>query len=241
MKKYILTLPGCEERAEAVRQRLADTPFRDAVPYYGYDGRKQSEQTLHALMDVDFFSRRHHRMPTCGEIGCAVSHRRIWTEAADNNEAITVFEDDILLTRKISSAEAHSWGEWLSSDEPRILLMCDSVIYRPHDVHCLPSGFRIVKPYESQGAFAYSINAAAARILTSKPLCDTVADDWPLFQSFGISIYATCPAAFEAIIEGSLIGFDRLKMNFSFLRRLQLFLADKQRKFLLRSGIWKHL
>lgn len=242
MKTYILTLQGCEERAEAVSRRLAGSPFGNARPFLGFDGRKSTQEELDRLMDVGFFQQRHHRLPTRGEIGCAVSHRRIWQEIAASGAPALIFEDDILPTREISESEANALTGWLSSRKPRVLLLCDSVIYNPRKKRRIEgSDAEIAPAIEAEGTFSYAVNPAAARILTSGERCNTVADDWALYKSLGIDVSATIPAAYKAIIEGSLIGSDRKETSVPLLRRIRLFLDDKRRRLLLATGLRKHL
>lgn len=131
-----------------------DWSFFDAV-----DGSKISHQ---GLLKLGFDTDKNWRDPilkrtlTKGEVGCFLSHWRLWEECADSGETLVVLEDDAVLLEELKE----EWGT-------------DDLVYLTHK-EMLPEGVkdnRVCYPYWTA---AYIITPKAAKILLDTDIDENI-------------------------------------------------------------------
>lgn len=99
----VINLQSSTNRRQAMEahlQELGLTPtFFDAV-----DGRKLAEEAVASVYDHERAKTTHWGELTRGEIGCALSHRGVWTNLVASGDAgWLVLEDDAVLARDVPS------------------------------------------------------------------------------------------------------------------------------------------
>jgi GR25 family glycosyltransferase involved in LPS biosynthesis len=149
MKTYVISLVSREDRRKAFTEsnndKIESWEFFPAI-----EGKKLNYSNL---QDLGFDTDRNWRDPTLdrtltwGEVGCFLSHYRIWEECVDTGENILVLEDDAILNEPFQES-------WLTGE----------LTYLTHK-EMLPSGVqgdRVCYPYWTA---AYIVTPKAAEAL----------------------------------------------------------------------------
>jgi len=179
MKAGIINMPSDSRRKADIIRKLQQHPYIDYTFIEAVDGRRLTDSELDILFDRDKFLRTFRRPVKPGEIGCMLSHRRIWEECAASGKPMLAIEDDAVFLRKFQSELA--WIEsFLNSDRPKMVYMGDIFLYtgRKKVSHY---NFSIVRPVQTEVTTCYAINAAAAQtLLNEKPYYP--ADAWDIYK-----------------------------------------------------------
>ncbi|XP_017462179.1 PREDICTED: glycosyltransferase 25 family member-like [Rhagoletis zephyria] len=112
---YVINLRRRPERRRRMQATLAllniKATFWDAT-----DGKVLSEEYLerHRISSLEGYLDPYHQRPmTFGEIGCFLSHYRIWEEAKRKNySAIIILEDDVRFERNFRAKWATAWARF---------------------------------------------------------------------------------------------------------------------------------
>lgn len=98
MKKYLISLEKDIKR----RELFFSQPNTDDFEIFNaINTMNETEESLSALFDIDKFSRRYGRKITKGEVGCTLSHLKVYEKVVENesiaeNEFVLICEDDAL-------------------------------------------------------------------------------------------------------------------------------------------------
>ena len=100
----------------------------------------------------------------------------------------------------------------------------------------------IADVYDAVGTYAYVINRKGAElILEHNPRASSVADNWSLYRSQGLKLYAVYPYLidanienFDSSIEQTYFGEIRKNMPVSF--RIKSYYLSLMKKWLLKKG-----
>lgn len=190
---YVINLKTSQARKAYMEHLLSVYPCLDVQFIEAVDGRCFSDEQLCPFFDQDACVRRNGRVINPGEIGCTLSHRKCYRELVESgNIYILILEDDISIVGDVNTAFNDKVVEFMRSDEPRILFLSGDYWYwrRKH----------ITQVCWAVGSYAYFINRAAAmRVLEiDKPF--NVADDWDLYKTRGVKLYAVHPYVIDANI-----------------------------------------
>ena len=149
MKTYVISLLSREDRRQSFQEANKDK-LKEWEFFPGIEGKKLTYEKLKELgFDTDHYWRDPYlsRSLTWGEVGCFLSHYRIWEECADSGENVLVLEDDAILEEEFDES-------WLTGD----------LTYLAHK-EMMPSGVkgnRVCYPYWT---CAYIITPKAAEAL----------------------------------------------------------------------------
>ena len=151
MKVRVVSLKHREDRRKAFTKSNGD--LLDQFEWSWLDAVDGSKMNYDLLKRTGFDTDKNWRDPilkrtlTWGEVGCFLSHYKIWEEAADTGQTIMVLEDDAILTDQPEEA-------WITGD----------ITYLTHK-EMLPSGVidnKVCYPYWTA---AYIITPEAAQVL----------------------------------------------------------------------------
>ena len=189
--------------------------FLEIVFLKAIDGRQLSDEELHLRFDYARSKKLYGRILNAGEVGCALSHRKVYEDLVSGDVPYAlVLEDDIAVQRDLNLLDLSIIDKLLRSARPRVLMLSgDYCYYRKRPV---------IKIYSAVGAYAYIINKAAAKLILRKvhPCC--VADDWLYYKRKGLRLYAVYPYMIDANVNMALLssdvkqdtwGIDRSKMS----------------------------
>ncbi|EOZ9389390.1 glycosyltransferase family 25 protein [Enterobacter cancerogenus] len=186
MKIFIVNLKQSVDRRQKMEKQLhalgLSAEFIEAV-----DGRLMSDEEktrVTAKINYAFLP---------GEIGCALSHQKIYKQIVDEEiDQALILEDDVLIDPLLPEIIE---GIKLSTSTPEILLLSRVNKFRKKPVASLETGHNIHKTEQATTAHAYVINVKAAMSLLDKlyPVWMT-SDKWSLFEDLSMArIYSLLP------------------------------------------------
>lgn len=187
MKAYVINLPLATERRKAMMERLAGTPLADAEFVDGVDGRALTQKQREELFDYSRFRNAFYPPPLPGEVGCALSHHKLWQKIATGKDSAIIMEDDILIEGNLASYIMWT-EEWLENAKPRAILLTHSFSYRPESVIRSANHLDTALAVQAYGTIFYAINPAGARLLSDLGKPAYVADDWRYFSKRGLEV-----------------------------------------------------
>lgn len=198
--KYVLGLDGAN-RFDSFYS--VGAPAQGFVRYSAVDNR--DNHVTDEEFDVEFFRSRWHCDPNPAEKGCMLSHVKMWRDfvASDADWAL-IAEDDILI-----SPDAEAVVNAIITKYPQVQLvnLCDSFAndagkLNPHVEYIRLSllspfvygKYRMGKPYGSWPLVCtglYLISRSGAELLLKQfesKVPGTVADDYKLYQQWGVDV-----------------------------------------------------
>ncbi|XP_075248613.1 putative inactive glycosyltransferase 25 family member 3 [Convolutriloba macropyga] len=135
-----------------------------------------------------------------GEVGCFLSHRKIWTEIVENRLALTlILEDDVQFAT--SNGDVEEFRTQLDGFVKEFVRLDGDLLYlgrqiKESDVQCSHCR-QLVKPSYSYGSYAYLLSLEGARkLLSTDVLANMIAvdeylslmfDENPRFDSWNLS------------------------------------------------------
>ncbi len=132
---------------------------------------------------------------TPGEIGCALSHRKVYEKILEENLDIAmILEDDVIFDRDIH--RFMNAAAMADPCDPEIFLVTDVKTYIKSRKRVL-SGLAFHPALNGNGAYTYIITRqAAANLLGYLHPVRTVVDDWKLFMLLGLVRIWVCDERF---------------------------------------------
>jgi len=186
MNIFIVNLKNSVERRQKMEEQLhalgLSAEFIEAV-----DGRFMSDdERKRVTADVNYAF-----LP--GEIGCALSHQKIYNRIVDENIAqALILEDDVLIENILPELLK---GIKLSNSTPEIILLSRVNKFRKKAVRSLTTIYKIHKTEQATTAHAYIINnKAASSFLNNLYPVWMTSDKWSLFEDLSMAkIYSVIP------------------------------------------------
>lgn len=186
MNIFIVNLKNSVERRQKMEEQLhalgLSAEFIEAV-----DGRFMSDdERKRVTADVNYAF-----LP--GEIGCALSHQKIYKRIVDEGIAqALILEDDVLIENILPELLK---GIKLSNSTPEIILLSRVNKFRKKAVRSLTIIYKIHKTEQATTAHAYIINnKAASSFLNNLYPVWMTADKWSLFEDLSMAkIYSVIP------------------------------------------------
>ena len=190
---YVINLKSSSARRRYMEDLLSVYEHLKVEFVEAVDGRLYSKEQQQVLFDMKACVQRNGRIINPGEIGCTLSHRKCYQKVLDSASPYAlIFEDDISIVGDMSTAINDTVASFMNCQKPRILFLSGDYWYWRKKA--------ITKVCWAVGSYAYFINRAAAeRILKiGKPF--SVADDWDLYKTNGVGLYAIHPYVIDANI-----------------------------------------
>ncbi|WP_353416946.1 glycosyltransferase family 25 protein [Enterobacter hormaechei] len=179
MRTFIVNLKHSLERRAKMECQLSELniayEFIEAV-----DGRKMTETELRNV------TRETNYAFLPGEVGCALSHQKIYKRIIDENiDAALILEDDVVLNSDLREILNNVT---LSKTKPEILLLSRVNKYYKKPFKHIFGSYNIHKTQHATTTHAYIINQKAARSLLDNlyPVW-MVADKWSLFEDLSLA------------------------------------------------------
>ncbi|EMM6517663.1 glycosyltransferase family 25 protein [Enterobacter ludwigii] len=186
MNIFIVNLKNSVERRQKMEEQLhalgLSAEFIEAV-----DGRFMSDdERKRVTADVNYAF-----LP--GEIGCALSHQKIYKRIVDEGIAqALILEDDVLIENILPELLN---GIKLSNSTPEIILLSRVNKFRMKAVRSITTIYKIHKTEQATTAHAYIINnKAASSFLNNLYPVWMTSDKWSLFEDLSMAkIYSVIP------------------------------------------------
>lgn len=199
LKTFVVNLERSTVRKQYMEELLQPYSFLDVEFIKAVDGRLLSEEEINSQFDFNRSRKLYGKTITAGEVGCTLSHRKIYKQIVDDNIPYALLlEDDIAVKRDLNQIDFEAIDKVMDSPFPRVMMLSGDYCYlrkRP-----------IVRIYFALGTYAYIINKAAASLLLTKvgPYC--VADDWLYYRRKGLKLFAVYPYVIDANVNMDLLG-----------------------------------
>lgn len=229
MKIYIVNLEKDIERKASIKAQLdalnLDYQFISAV--YG----KALSQEEIAQLSPDFEKTRL----TLPELGCALSHLKVYREIIKNNDEIAlILEDDIKINSDLIELLKYI-SKQNNSNKAEVIILGKVNEYIDSFKKKINTQYSIAKAIDSSGTYCYCVNHLAAKKLLEflQPVW-LVADEWKLLREKNIiSLKAVVPSpiTFTELADISTISdtpralltnFDKEKRKRSFSEAIRL-------------------
>lgn len=190
MKTYIINLEKDANRRKYMEQLLVGSPFTEPEFVKAVYGKALSAQEKAEIFDQKHFGYVFDSRASDGEIGCAVSHYRVWKNMAESDHNVAfVLEDDVKFDGDFAPLARWS-AKWLDSPRPRVVLFSHYFFYYPCSVKSEDGYIFSRKPLGAFGAYCYGMNRTAATLLANCLKPNSISDDWDYFQRRGLEVRA---------------------------------------------------
>ena len=196
MKLFVINLARRKERMSFMEKQFAslDLAFEriDAV-----DGERLTPDERHkAILGFRWWCSQGYKA-RAGEIGCALSHRKVLAIVAGGDlPCACIMEDDVTLGDEFRSTLEAAKIFVIDSAEPKVVLLtpCEAA---------KGEGFVRIPWAQSCGCYVVNKEAAKRILVVTSPLTSTI-DDWQRWSEKGkFAIYAACPAVCSQAPYGS--------------------------------------
>ena len=201
LKTYVVNLERSTVRKQYMEQLLQPYSFLDVEFIKAVDGRILSEEEINSQFDFNRSRKLYGKRITPGEVGCTLSHRKIYKQIVDDNIPYALLlEDDIAIQRDLNFIDLDAVDKLLRSSKPRVLMLSGD--------YCYYKKKPIARIYSAVGTYAYMINFAGAKLIYDKVCPCSVADDWLYFKRKGLKMYAIYPYMIDANVNMDVLGSD---------------------------------
>ena len=189
LQVFVISLERSTERREGVKEQLKKTgidwQFLNAVDGYALPSMPPSYQQskVKRLQGYEL---------TLGEVGCFLSHIKVWELCLKNNVTTLVFEDDILVDKNIEVVI----NDLLTIGDRWSLIRLSGIYETDHQILQSRSTYDLVKNLgEPCGTAAYIIQPSAAKILlkNSTKIYEPVDHYLEHYSKHGVRCLATKP------------------------------------------------
>ncbi|MEQ5821807.1 glycosyltransferase family 25 protein [Halomonas sp. SCS19] len=236
----VVSLSSEKERRATIKRQLNEKGFEFSF-FDAVDLRRSTEESVRTFFRKDEISTLTREM-TRGEVGCALSHMKLYLEISNCNSPVAlVLEDDADISR-VNKENLSYITSMIENDQADIVILGYSKLSikdEPFFYQCEP--IRIVNSYLSYtigkpwanwtcGTVGYLISRkAACRIVSDFKSADSalqvssVADDWSFFEKkYGLNIFHVRPLQVFEDFNGfdSSIEPDRREVSGSRIRYL---------------------
>ena len=188
---FVINMQGSEKRWKTLNNRLANIGI-SAERFPATIGKELTKEQLDEWYSPQNNKQKYHRDLTLGEIGCYVSHMRIWQKMVDEKiNHCLVLEDDLFIEEHLISiielsSSLHGWDLIKLSDN-RDFPFIDSKSLQ----HNFTLGNYRKAPNGTQG---YLISLPGAKkLLTRKPFCRPVDVDMQFHSEVGLQMLGIKP------------------------------------------------
>nr|WP_273543269.1 glycosyltransferase family 25 protein [Halomonas profundi] len=189
------------ERVESIERQLSNM----SIDYKLIDAVRYSKETFNdsVFIDKKIVFGRNGRALTNGEVGCFLSHKKIWEQVFLSCNAGVVFEDDAIVDKRLVGFLAQL--ECSKLDYDVILLGHSKKDHRsrklyhflePLKNHIKLGDYSVGRGFKTwpSGAVGYVVTPQGAeKLLNSSIEIKSVLDDWPLFEQQGAIVKEVRP------------------------------------------------
>lgn len=190
---YVINLRSSSARRRYMEDLLSVYEHLKVEFVEAVDGRLYSKEQQQVHFDMKACVQRNGRIINPGEIGCTLSHRKCYQKFLDSPSAyVLILEDDISIVGDMSTAINDTVASFMNCQKPRILFLSGDYWYWRKKA--------ITKVCWAVGSYAYFINRAAAECILKIGKPFSVADDWDLYKTNGVGLYAVHPYVIDANI-----------------------------------------
>jgi glycosyl transferase family 25 len=231
---FVINMASSIERWHTTSTRLHAFSL-EGIRFEATVGKNLSQQEVTNWYSAELNRKRHHRNMTPGEIGCYVSHMRIWEKMRDEHIPFCiVLEDDLTIEPHLPDvinkiSELNNWDMIKLSDD-----RANPFILETELSHTLTLGNYLKVPNGTQG-YALSL-AGANKLLKRKPFFRPVDVDIQFHSEVNLNITGIKPypvaedMSFQSDIVASNNGLHSSRSTFwrNFRHRKDMYFQRKK-------------
>lgn len=182
MRIFIISLKRSVDRRKVMSEHLARLGL-DFEFINGVDGNKLSPEEISKLYDEKWAFRQEGRHLSRGEIGCSLSHLKVYRKIVNEDLSYAlILEDDVCLSPLIAGV-LKAIEDTISPNMNEVFLMQENSSVRfkkkGKKVYLIDGQFVFEELKSAQGTYAYVVthNSAQSMVKTLTPVTHT-ADSW---------------------------------------------------------------
>lgn len=188
---YVINMKGCEGRWKTTLERLSNLGLT-VERFEATIGKQLSNQEIKQWYCPSKNKKRYNRNLSAGEIGCYISHMRIWQKMVDESmPCCVVLEDDLFINAELkdvvdATARLKNWDLIKLSDNRNFPLI---------DTALLDNGLTVGNYKKApNGTQGYIISLSGAKkLLSRKPFFRPVDVDMQFHKEVGLSMIGIKP------------------------------------------------
>lgn len=194
-KIFVINLDSSTGRWDECQQQLSGLDFERIS---AADGARLSTDELNTHFDTELNKQQYHKTLTAGEVGCYLSHRKVWTKIIEDGlDFALVLEDDFVLRTNVDELIAT-----ISKIEQtwHCLKLAEYPVKRTELGAIAMDGFRLVaynKVPARTCAQAISREGAKRLLLSSETFGRPIDIDLQYWWEYDLSIFGLKPYIFE--------------------------------------------
>ncbi len=179
MKIFVINLDRDEERLKFAQEQAEKNGF-SFERVAGVFAKEMSASELKKDVNYLRFTLRMGKRPGLGEIGCALSHIKIYRKMVEENLPYAcILEDDIFILDNFKE-QLEKIGKWFDPKKP-------TVVRLNMPVETDKTNEPVIRDHIAYSACSYCLNLAAAKALLKDNFpVHTFADDWPTWNKLKI-------------------------------------------------------
>jgi len=191
MKVYIVNLLSATERKKHMENVIGQYNFIEPIFVEAVDGRIMTEEERNAAFDYEKSYKEYGRVLRNGEVGCTLSHYKIYKQMIKSEDkSVIVFEDDLEDLSEMNKDFLASIKPYYETNIPTVILLSGN--YQYYKLKKIDSKHKLATVFDAYFTCSYIINRKAAEIISNeKPFW--LADDWGYFKSKGVRIFGIKP------------------------------------------------
>jgi glycosyl transferase, family 25 len=214
---YLINLSTSPERLEKSKKRLAEQNI-NYIRVEGILGKELSNQEINQHYSEELNRAKYHTALTKGQIGCYLSHRKVWQLIADgDNDFAIILEDDFVLSGDLVGAIS-------SFEQP------------------LNEDFNIVvhaKPMSGGAATALTKKAAKKLLAATSKFGRPCDSDIQCFWETNVKVLSLMPypVAQDMALESTISAKKEPRKKYFWRRKVQQFKASRKNKVAVKAQI----
>lgn len=188
---FVINMQGSEKRWMKLSHRLTELGI-NAQRFPATIGKELSKEEIDEWYSCKKNKQRHHRDLTLGEIGCYVSHMRIWQKMVNENiNHCLVLEDDLFIEKQLTSiielSKTLDGWDLIKLSDNRDFPFIDT---KKLEYNCTLGNY-LKAPNGTQG-YLVSLSGAE-KLLTRKPFFRPVDVDMQFHSEVGLKMFGIKP------------------------------------------------
>lgn len=195
MKTYIINMLKDTQKRAYMEKLFSFKSFYECEYQVAIEGKKLTPAQIDGMVDFEALKKRYGNGATLPAVGCSLSHWNVYCDMVEHQCPLAViFEDDAIINDDSEKYIQKLQEIIFNQDKPIVVLLTPLFAYNIHNPFIEIDGYKVYKVLGGWMAAGYMINNQAAKLLKKNlyPI-QYVADDWRIFEKFGIDIYGIVP------------------------------------------------